>query len=232
MLPMEEVFKRGSGLDVKDIEDTYTNMAVRFNLQNYRLFTLQSLISGDNKVKPGVDIPEYLFKFIVEQGKCLGIGNVINGKVYSVKFKSLREKEFLTVGEKRALPYGIGLLPNFKFGDWLALVEGEKDRDCLAQIYPYVVSTSTAGAGSIMKEVLKSMTNRFLIFYDNDDSGNKAYFRDRKHFLEHNCQVVRGIHPEGYKDCGSIADLLYKNDSFNMEYAKSYYDIQISNIVD
>ena len=146
-----------------------------------------------------------------------------------MKLKSLKEKKFITIGEKRSIPYGLGMIKDFHYGDWLCLVEGEKDRDTMAQIYPNVVATSTAGAGSVMREVLMKVTNRFICFYDNDDSGDAAFFRDRKRFV--NCQFIRGEHPRDCKDVGTISDLLFKGDSFNSEYLTTFYKMQIDGIL-
>lgn len=230
MLRMDEMYKRGKIITPKDITDAYTNLAYERKLSNYRMFTVQDLISGENKIRRGKDIPDYLFDFIGEQGKVLGIGNEINGVVHSIKFKSMKEKKFLTVGEKRSLPYGIGNLPSFKYGNWLILVEGEKDRDSLAEVYPYVVCTSTAGAGVIMKEILLSLTNRFILYYDNDETGRKAVYREKKFFEEHKCQVVIGEHPPECHDPGTLADTLFKHDSFNHDFYKSFYQVAIGGI--
>ena len=223
MIDMFEISKRGRVLNRGDIQDSYTNLAVNSKLDNYRIYTIEQLISGEKKIIRGRDVPEYLFDFIGERGKVLGIGNVIRGRVYSIKFKSLEDKKFLTVGVKRCLPYGLGgLCSDFKYGSWVTLVEGEKDRDSLSLVGDNVLSTSTAGAGSIMREVLLSLTNRFVLYYDNDDTGRKAVYREKKMLEKRGCEVLIGPYPDGCHDPGTIADLDFKMSSFEREF---YMDV-------
>lgn len=234
MYNMNQLFKKGLELTAMDVNDPYTNLAYSQHLPQYRIFTLASLIGGEKKLGRGVDVPDYCFDFIAEQGRCLGIANVVLGRVDYLILKSLNEKKFLTAGDKRSVPYGLGLFKNFKYGDWVVIVEGLKDRDALSLIYPNVLATQTAGMGSILKEVVLSLTNRFILMYDNiemDEAGKKAYYRDKRFLESRNCQVVLGRHPYGVKDTGEIADSLYKGDYFQFEFLKSYYQMQIDSVV-
>lgn len=228
---LTEFFQKGEVIDNEKVFDTYTSMGLRNNLQNYRIFTLNSLIKG-LKVSRGKDIPEFIYDFIAEQGISLGIANIINDIVYSMVFRSVKEKKFLTCGSKRSMPYGIGDLdPNFKYGDFLVLVEGMKDRDSIKSVYPNVVSTNTAGTTVIMREVLLTLTNNFIILYDSDEPGVKASYYDRKYFLNKGCNAVIVKQPSGVKDSGTISDLQYQGDTFKSEYLKNYYKTNINTII-
>lgn len=234
MYHMEKLYEKGVPLKAENVCDPYTNWAFANKLENYKIYNLASLIGGERKLQRGVDVPDYCFDFIAEQEECLGIANVVNGKVDYIIMKSLKEKKFLTCGDKRSVPYGIGTFKNFQFGDWLVIVEGLKDRDTLSVVYPNVIATQTAGMGSLLKEIVLSLTNRFILMYDNaslDEAGKKAFYRDRKFLESNNCQVVWGNHPDGVKDTGEIADALYKSDWYQSEYLKSYYSMQIRSII-
>ena len=123
-MDVHKLFIKGDVITHEDITDTYTNYIVRYSLSNYKIFTLKSLIGGDFKIERGIDIPDYAFDFIAEQGRSIGISNPVAGHVFSMKLKSLNEKKFITIGEKRTIPYGLGMLEDFHYGDWLCLVEG------------------------------------------------------------------------------------------------------------
>lgn len=224
---MDALFQYGTVLSSKDIVDQYTFLAVYYKLDNYRLFTLDSILKS--KVTRN-DIPEYVFDFIADHGQVLGIANRFNNKVDYIIFKSLTEKKFLTAGSARALPYGVGSFSQFHYGDWIVVVEGLKDCDAMSQIYPNTVATQTAGMGTVLREVLTSMTNRFILFYDQDESGEKAYKRDFYKLRDLGCQVVKGQHPYGTKDSGEIVDTLYKGDSFQAQYLEEFYRSQITAI--
>lgn len=234
MYNMGKLFEKGFPVTYEDVCDPYTNMAVEWHLDNYKIYTLSSLIGGERKLQRGVDIPDYCFDFIAEQDRCLGIANTVAGNVDYIIMKSLHEKKFLTCGDKRAVPYGLGAFKNFSYGDWIVIVEGLKDRDSLATIYPNVIATQTAGMGLILKEVVLSLTNRFILMYDNmeiDKAGSKAYYRDKKFLESNNCQVVLGMHPKDVKDSGEIADYGYKHDYYKQEYLKSFYKMQLQSII-
>ena len=78
-----------------------------------------------------------------------------------------------------------------------------------------------------MKQVLLSLTNRFILYYDADDPGRHACYRDRKFFRDHMCQVDIGIHPPGVKDSGTIIDYMFQGKEYDAEYIKSFYTLQL-----
>lgn len=215
-------------LGVSDIRDAYSLIGAKYNQDAYRIYDVGSLIRAG--IKRDQDVSSYIFDFIGEQGEVLGISNIVNGRVLFTKFKSLKEKKFLTYGPVRQIPYGLGDMKNFKYGDYIVLVEGEKDRDSLRMCYPYVCSVGTSGTGTVMREVLLTMTNRFVLYYDNDEAGQKSIWRDRKFFLSRNCQVEIGKHLEGVKDSGTIADYLYQGREYDYEYLKAYYTLQLQSL--
>lgn len=229
-MKVHEFHNVGRVLDSSLIQDSYTMLAAVNKLDNYRIIDSGDLVKSG--IKRGKDIQDYVYDFVGEQGEVLSIANPINEFIFSSKLKALKEKKFITIGEKRNIPYGMGMLDNFMYGDWLVLVEGEKDRDSFSSyIYKNVVCTSTAGAGMVMKEILITLTNKFLIYYDGDDSGNKAWYRDRKFFEDHGCTVVRGEYPSGYSDPGELIDLQFQGDYFSFEYFRDSLRIKVNTIL-
>ena len=65
MITMETIFNLGRPLTSSDVRDSYTKIAVDWNLSNYRIYSIQGLVS--NKIRRGEDIPDYLYDFIGEQ---------------------------------------------------------------------------------------------------------------------------------------------------------------------
>ena len=227
MLSSDKLWKMGRELVAGDIQDTYTDMVFRYNLPNYRIFSLGTILK-DQRIERGKDLPDYVIDFIAEQAEVLAIANRVGNKVLCITFRTLKEKRFLTYGEFRMIPYGIGCLAeDFKYGDLLVLVEGMKDRDSLGTVYPNVLATSTAGLSTMMREIVLTLTDKFLLLYDNDEAGKHANFRDRKILTERGCTVVIGTHPENVKDCGEIIDQYYKCNDFQAKFLQNYYLIQV-----
>lgn len=206
------------GHKIEEVVDPYTYLSVVHKKVNYRLYSLTDLIH--NKIHRG-DISEYVYDYIGEQGKALVIFNIVNGSPLYCVVRGMQDKKFLTMGDKRSLPYGVGELKNFKYGSPLVIVEGLKDRDIMSTVYPNVVATLTAGAGQLMRQVLLKLTNNFLFVYDNDEAGQHGYFRLRKFLLENGCRVQQIKFPEGFKDVGQILDFAYKGDLGQSDYLRT-----------
>ena len=85
------------------------------------------------------------------------------------------------------------------------------------------MATLGAGAGRMMKEVLLTITNRFVCLYDNDEAGGKAIRRDEFFFKKAGCDVEKWGHPEGCKDAGALLDAEFKHDTMLAEFLKLYY---------
>lgn len=82
----------------------------------------------------------------------------------------------------------------------IIICEGCKDVMTLKKIYPYVLSNNRSSMGSNV-HILRNITNKFLLAYDNDEAGYEGMKRDKK--------ILRGMGayadtvqlPEGFKDC-------------------------------
>lgn len=201
-------------MPVRNIVDVYTYLSSVYNLGNYRIVNLSSVLGLK-------DVPTYILKFISEENQCLGIFDSVNPN-YCI-LRSLKDKRFVTVGSCTQIPYGMRLFDNFKYGDLLVVVEGLKDRDSLAQIYPYTIAAQSSSLSIIAKKILELVTNNILLLYDNDDAGNKGSYRDMRYFSQ-NISINKGRHPLGVKDCGTMVDILYRNnDTYTNSIYKEYY---------
>ena len=87
----------------------------------------------------------------------------------------------------------------------IIVCEGSKDCMMLKRFYPYVVANNTSSMG-INAQVLRTISNSFILAYDNDKAGAEGMERDKK--------VLRGLGAyvdslklhEGIKDCAEYLD--------------------------
>lgn len=188
-------------------------------------------ISSIQNLKRGEDLAEYVYDFIMEQGECLLLCHVYNGHCDYLAIRSLRAKEFLTYGDKKGIPYGLYYLdPDFKYGDLIVIVEGVKDRDALVKyVYRNVIANSGAGLSKLAKEILPFITNRVLLLYDNDETGNKSSYYDAKYLASVGISVVRGKHPNKVKDSGTLIEYERALKSFELEALIKAYSKIIEN---
>lgn len=224
---IERMYNSARGLRASDIRCPYTLIGAEYQKDNYRIYDIGSLMKSG--LRRGVDVANFIYDFIGEQGEVLGISNIVAGHVLMTKFKSLHEKKFLSYGPIRQIPYGLGMFDdNFHYGTPIVLVEGEKDQAGMSECYPYVCSVGKSSTGVVMKEVLLSMTNRFILYYDADEPGRHACYRDRKFFREHMCQAEIGVHPPDVKDAGTIIDYSFEGRTYEAEFLKAFYTMQLN----
>lgn len=218
-------------------KDPYLIVAYYFHSPYIRLVTMAHLLSDTiggrpfPKVRRTEDIPDYAFDMICEQGRALLF--LEPGSGYGI-LKQLDTKRFLTFGRQRSVPFGmtnfIQPIPNalnistpFTFGKPILIVEGL--RDCLdaQMIYPYTLAMQTDGIPSMIKEVLKTLTNTIIIGLDNDESG----IRGKTNLLKrHEFDYKQIEYPDGRKDIGTLSQL-YLKDTFAYEYFKTSLTLQL-----
>ena len=188
---------------VEDSHNPYLHLAYKYSKKNYKVIT-----TGEIYVKgKELNIPDYIYAFMSYHNEALMIANIIGGKVISIVFRSLdANKEFIKIGTTRATFYGLGeLSDNFKYGDPILLVEGHLDRDVMAEIYPNTLGIMTNHLSKVQVEILKYLTNKFILMLDNDDAG-KDGLKTAKHQLYGN-KVVELKHDPYLKDAGDLMKL-------------------------
>ncbi|MFW6130830.1 MAG: toprim domain-containing protein [Atribacterota bacterium] len=218
------------------IKNKYLMCAYKKSLSNFRVMTVGDIVR--NNWKPGVHIEKYVVKYIRKQGEVLLIANPILKYIPQIQIRAvnpdLKKNRFTVRGSQSSIPYGFGMLnDNFEYGDWIIMVEGVSDREALVDIYPNVIAVLTDGISLKQREVLKNLTDKFLIIYDNDEAGRKGFYRDRK-ILNNMNKTVRGFKYPGdgdIEDPGDILQLEYEGKSFEADIAKDYFENYINFVV-
>ena len=90
-------------------------------------------------------LPKHILNFISEQGEVLLIANIIAGYIPLIQLRSIHgDKQFMAIGSQSKLFYGLGYLDkDFKYGDWVVIVEGLADADIGRGLYPNFLASNT-----------------------------------------------------------------------------------------
>lgn len=67
--------------------------------------------------------------------------------------------------------YGLHDFKDFRQGMPIVVCEGAKDREYLAQFYPYCVACLSASPSRVSLNLLRGLTNKLVLALDNDDTG-------------------------------------------------------------
>lgn len=125
------------------------------------------------------------------------------GKVYGFILRGYH-KNYNVFRITNDLPVLFGLYDfnNCSFSDHkpVILTEGVKDALVLKTLYPYTISLNTAGLTQNSIQVVSSLSNKFILIYDNDKPGKEASQRDLETLRSLGCKAI-SITPV-YKDVG------------------------------
>lgn len=128
-------------------------------------------------------------------------------KVYGFILRGY-EKHYTVFRLTNSLPVLFGLydFKDFEFGTSqpIILTEGVKDALVLKTIYPYTISLNTAGLTVNSIQVVSSLSNNFILIYDNDKPGKEASQRDIDLLTELGCKAINII--PTFKDVGKYID--------------------------
>lgn len=203
---LRAIFNLGRPI-TEDSKFPYIHLAYKYNKQNYRLISSGELfIRGKH-----LDIPTYLYQYMSYHNEAVMIANIICDKVVSLVFRSINtNKEFMKVGTTRSTFYGLGeLSKDFTYGKPILLVEGHLDRDMMATIYPNTLGVMTNSLSNSQVELLKGLTNSFILMFDNDEAGIKGQ-RYAKYKLSGN-RIYELKHDSSLKDAGDLVKLSMTN---------------------
>lgn len=82
----------------------------------------------------------------------------------------------------------------------IVVCEGCKDAMTLKKMYPYVLSNNTSSMGT-NANILRNISNKFLLAYDNDKAGEDGMNKDKDILRAMGAYVDSIKLPEGVKDC-------------------------------
>ena len=192
----------------------YVRLARHYQYKNYRL-----LRYGDiDKLGLRNSLTPFHHNFIKNMGGAvLVIFNTLNNKPVSCVFRGITEKEFID---------GFDMIDsNFKYGDWIVIVEGLYDADVLRSIYPNVLAMQTSNVNSLQGEILLSMSNKFIVAFDSDTAGGVGYDK-AYHRLKRDNTIVQKLQVYGSdKDVGMLEEFISNYDEYNKR--KAYYEDSI-----
>ena len=164
-----------------------------------------------------VTFDDSLKKSLIRLGLNVVMPNIttFNSYLNGILCRSVSEKKFINF-KMNDVPYGIGINNKPYNFPWL-VVESHIDSDLLRRFYPFVIASNGVHVSNVLLQFLKMTAPYCLIGFDNDDTGNKAYYIIRKKI---NCE--RFSVPFNKKDFGDLIEdeaiwLLSK------DYFKSYF---------
>lgn len=146
--------------------------------------------------------------FINEHGSVLLLPNIVNGHVVDLLVRALDSLQMINYREVN-LPYNIGNLKDFKYGDPLFIVEGPADAAGLKLVDPNiaVVALKTNDINKDAYQVYKSLTNKIVLVLDSDKAGQLQLVKMRLNLKELGISTYT-INQFGYlKDTGEIAEI-------------------------
>ncbi len=219
---LKAIFNLGRPI-TEDSKFPYIHLAYKYNKQNYRLISSGELfIRGKH-----LDIPTYLYQYMSYHNEAVMIANIICDKVVSLVFRSINtNKEFMKVGTTRSTFYGLGeLSKDFTYGKPILLVEGHLDRDMMATIYPNTLGVMTNSLSNSQVELLKGLTNSFILMFDNDEAGIKGQ-RYAKYKLSGN-RIYELKHDSSLKDAGDLVKLSMTN-KLDYDLILNRYKLQLN----
>ena len=87
----------------------------------------------------------------------------------------------------------------------ILLVEGHLDRDMMASIYPNTLGVMTNMLSKSQVELLKGLTNKFILMLDSDEAGIKGQ-QQAKYQLK-GCNILELKHQGRMKEAGDLVKL-------------------------
>ena len=196
----------------------YEYMSSGLGQLNYRIIT-----DGELNIRgKDIELPTYVRSFINAHKEVIIIANIIRGKVMGILLRGVNEKVFMDYGFRKGSFYGLGsLFPDFKYGDPIVLVEGAIDCDFAKQfITKNCLAVMTSSVSMTKAKVLSCLTDRVLLFLDNDEAGSKGeeITKTRLESLGVSVDILPKV--SKIKDLGDLLDLYRKADIYSESIIK------------
>lgn len=201
---------------IDKVYNKYAAYSLAFN-NPYRLVTGVDAFKYDK-------FDGYLKQFIVEQGKCIAMPNIVNGKVTAIMFRSCSDKKFRYYNECQYIPYGAGINNKQYYQPWI-IVESALDSDFLRNFYPFVIATNGTAVSNNVITFLKGTSSTIYCAFDNDKAGEESfhnlcmkYSGSNKDFHIRRLNPPLSFNGSKLKDFGEIIDCLYNNKIDDYDY--------------
>jgi hypothetical protein len=218
--PISEFIKKR-----KITHNKYTELALKYGYSNYRVCTLAELHS----LKLMKSFTDNQKQFFNDNGEFLVIFNEIGGKPVSLVFRSLKIKQFIDYSMFYTV-YGLDLInPDFKFGKWMILTEGIYDADSFRVIHKDILAMLTSNITLMQAEVLTTLTDKFILAFDNDDGGRAGVTLSTKRLKDLNPKIQIEVMPlySTDKDLGILEELSHNPEDYM--YRKIFYESFVFN---
>jgi len=212
----------------KIISNKYIDLAIKHQYKNYRMCTIGDIHSL-GLLRSFTDNQKQFFN---DNGEFLVIFNEIGGKPISIVLRSLKQKQFIDFSVFYNA-YGIDMIDSdFKYGDWLILTEGIYDADSFRIIYNNVLAMLTSNITLMQTEVLSTLTNKFILAFDNDAAGIQGVEIAKKKLnaIIPGCEIEVLTMYARDKDLGTMEEKINKIEDYNVR--KEYYSAIVRFIVD
>lgn len=169
--------------------------------KNYQLLSPLKAIEHFTKDKKGKS-SNYFYMIPIRTVK-----NTIVGFIFRNVFHHDYASVYQTFSDSNhKVPFMYGFDTTFKklenFTKCLPLIICESAKDCifLKKFYPYVLANNTNYLG-LNAYILRNLTNKYLLVYDNDKGGIEGTKNDKEVLRSLGCIVDSIELDEGFKDC-------------------------------
>lgn len=180
-------------------------------------------ITGD------LPISGYINKYMT----VLLIPNRVNDVIVDIFVRPLEGKGNPLKLVESSLPYGIGKLQkDFKYGDFIVLVEGIGDYGALKFIDPTinVLAVGTNGVTADLYPIIASLTSNVILIPDNDKAGRSQVRTVINKFKSLGVSVSVIKQYSNFKDTGELLDILVEQQTSKelLMLIADYYKTQIA----
>lgn len=155
-----------------------------------------------DKIKHFINSNPFFYMIPVKTVKETITGFIVRGVTRS-DYNTV-SREFSNFEKQVPLMYGFdstfAKLDGYKRSYPIVVCEGCKDCLMLKRFYPYVVANNTSSMG-LNAVILRNITDKFLLAYDNDKAGQEGIEKDKKTLLSSGAYVQTLQLDEGFKDC-------------------------------
>jgi len=154
------------------------------------------------KIKHFVNENKFFYMIPIKTVRNTIVGFILRG-VSGHSYNTL-SREFSDFSKQVPLMYGFD--SSFKKLDEaevsypIVICEGCKDCLAIKRFYPYVLANNTSSMG-LNLPILRNISNKFLLAYDNDKAGKEGIERDREALWRSGAIVETLNLDEGFKDC-------------------------------